>query len=623
MALAAEDIAELASEFEELTVAGLADAAALARVGESAETSAASLARMGAPLRDTESQFKAASGAADGFKPAVLNAGQSASGAAKAFDHLKGKAGELVEGLVPTTGATGALAGALEALGPQGKAVAVVLSVLATIVIGLASKLWELTKAAVAISQEQDALEATFGALSGLDGKALDGLVDSVSELAASLPFAEGRVQVWAKSLLAAGKQGDALEQSIRAVAAATALMGDQGGAAAETLIKRFAMMAATGQKVKLDRRIMTALAEAGVSAQTLAAELGVPVEQLGKMQLEAGKLGESFEKALMKKGVGALATMSLTWKSITGKLGDAWDDLFEKLGPAVQPLMTAIRDFFSEFSAGTTLQSGAKSVFVSFFTTILGWATRAMRAIHIGFLELQIAALKAYVWAAPLVRLMRDIWTNAVVLRGIKTILMLLAAPFVLLAGAVVLVVTALVALGTAATIAWSFVAAGAAYAMGIIRDAPKILSDFGARAGEIGRDFIAGLVRGIASGVGAVVDAVKGVAKSAEEAFTSFFGIRSPSTKMKGHGRQLPAGGAEGVEENAVVLEKAMDGMWQVPSPKGKGQRGGGGGRGKLADTISIVFQGRASEFDEFREKAEQWLEQLAAGGPEPETT
>jgi hypothetical protein len=85
---------------------------------------------------------------------------------------------------------------------------------------------------------------------------------------------------------------------------------------------------------------------------------------------------------------------------------------------------MRDVRDFFAEFSAGETLQQGAKSALTSFFQTVLGWATKAMHAVHVGFLEIQIGALRVYIFAAPLVRLMRELWSNALVLRGFKVLL-------------------------------------------------------------------------------------------------------------------------------------------------------------------------------------------------------
>lgn len=597
-------------------------------LNNSARTTADALGKVAGPIRDAKGRFvaagKAAGDAAKGIEDAaraveaVKPAASSASGAVnnlassviaglapawkqakkaggEALEHLRGKAVDLSQGMVPATGATGALAGALEAMGPKGKLAAVVLSVLAAVVTGLASQLWELTKTAIAVAQEKTALAETFaaiydGAKSGLE------VVDDLSEVAAKLPFDEDQVLGWGKAMMAAGKAGDELDQSLQAIAASAAIMRDNG-AAALAFSKRLQTAADVGEKIKLDKRMQRMLQETGVRAVELAKALGIPADKLSAMAIDAGKLGDAFEKGLIAKGGGALEAMSREWTSIMGRLKTSWGDLFEDQA-SVAPLMAAVRDFFSEFDAGGKLQSGAKSLLTSFFEVVLGWATRATRAIHIAFLEVQIAALRAYIWAAPLVRLFRDIYTNALVLRGLKVILYALVTPLVIILGAVGVVIAAFLALAAAAGVV-AGLATGA----------------FAAAAG-----FIAGLVDGIMAGADEVVDAVKHVASRALDAFTGFFQIKSPSRVMQRQGRQLPAGTAKGIEEGEGEVQRAMDDS--APRPGRARGRGATGGRGKLADTINITFAGRMSEFDEFTEKIEQWLERQAAGGPEPET-
>lgn len=534
--------------------------------------------------------------------------------AAAAMSSLAGSATNLVEGLTPTSGALGAVSGALRAMGPVGLAAAAAIGVLVAVVGGAAVALHGLLVEAIAISQEKDALAETFaavidGAESGMDA------VNELSDVAGKLPFAEDKVLGWAKSMGAAGKSGEELVQSLNAIAASAAIMQDNG-AAAEAFSKRLQTAADAGEKIKLDRRMQRMLSETGVRATELAKALGVPADKLSSMAIDAGKLGDAFEKALIVKGAGALEKMSLTWGSITGKLRDAWGDLFEDLGPLVQPLMREIQSFFAEFSAGTTLQSAAKSGLTSFFATVFSWATRTTRTLHIVFLEIQIGALKAYIFLAPVVRIMRAIATNAEFLRGIKAI-------FIGIAGAIGLVV-AILAINVASFVAfWAAVAfvLGAMvgrffYVIGVITGFVSALIS-GGKEGALG--FVRGLVEGIRGGASMVAEAVKELASGAVGAFTSFFQIRSPSRLMKAHGRQLPAGAADGVDEGAIQLEKSMDGVWEMPKKKGVGREGGG--RGKLADTVTIIFQGRAEEFDDFRAQMEAWLDQQEAAGPEAE--
>lgn len=548
--------------------------------------------------------------------PAVLNTGKAAGAAARGLDSLKQSATQALDRLKPTSGVLGAITTALENMGPKGKAAALILGVVVAVVTAGARAFWSLTEAAVAFSQEKDALAETFAAITDGAKSGLD-VVNDLSDVAAKLPFDEGKVLGWGKAMAAAGKSGDALVQSLNAIAASAAIMQD-GGAAALAFSKRLQTAADVGEKIKLDRRMQRMLAETGVRASELAKALGVAEDKLGSMQIDAGKLGDAFEKALIAKGGGALEKMSLTWTSIRGKLADAWGDLFEDLGPAVQPLMKAIRDFFAEFSAGTALQGAAKGAITSFFATVLGWAAKAVHALHVVFLEVQIGALKAYIVLAPLVRIFRAIMNNAEVLRGLKTIL-------VIIAGAIGLVVVAIAAVGATFLAVWTVISfvVGAistafSYVLGVVVGFVQSLAS-GGTAGAKG--FIAGIVSGIKSGIGMVADAVKQLATGAVDAFTGFFQIKSPSRLMHKHGEQLPAGAAEGVDDGAVELEQSLDGMWEVP--KAKRREGGKRSPTRIVHVDTINFHGRADEFDDFRAKAERWLEELAFGGDEQEAT
>lgn len=539
-----------------------------------------------------------------------------AKGSAQAMNALGQSASNAVDRLTPTSGVLGTISEVLSAMGPKGRAIALVLAAIVTVATAAAAAIWALVTATVRLSQEKDALAETFGALGDgtRTGRELLGTID---DIAARLPFAESKTHAWGKALLAVGKQGPELERSIVAVASATALMGAEGGRAAENLIKRFALMADTGQKVTLDRRLLSGLAEAGVSAKALADQLGVAPEKLGKMKLDADKLGEAFERAVIAKGAGSLQRMSLTWTSISAKIGDAWEDLFEDMGSAVDPLMTAVRDLFSEFFTGATLQKGTKSILVDVLSTILGWATRAIRAIHAGFLELQIGALKAYIMFAPLIAVLKMVLTNAEFLRGVKTILVIVAAAIGLVVVAAGVMGAAFAAATGLAVTAFGAIQGAIMWVIGVIVGFVQAMIAGGQEGGS---GFITGLIEGIKTGATAVANAVSDVAKNAEAAFTGFFEIRSPSRKMKRHGRQLPAGAAEGADEGAIQLEKSIGDMWQMPRESRGARRGGA--RSKRAETINnFYFQGTRDDFDAFRANIEKWLDQQEAAGPEPE--
>jgi hypothetical protein len=505
-----------------------------------------------------------------------------------AMGKLGGSFGKMVSEAAPADGIMGKVTAALSALGPEGQAVAAVLQIVTTVVLGLVVALTDLAKTAIAVSQEKDALASTFAALGqgAQDGYAL---VDSVSALAAALPFAEGQVLSWAKALMAAGIQGKAMEQGVQAIASATALMGREGGAAAETLIKRFAMAAETGAKLKLDRRMMMQLAAAGVSADTLAKALGVDASKLSTMAVDAAKLGDAMQKALVEKGAGALQNMALTWGSITAKLHDAWEDLFEDMGEFVRPFMNEVKELFAEFSAGASSQSIVKSVLMATFRELFAIATKVTHAIHLGFLQIEVALLKVAIAVAPFVKWLIAIYSNAAVLQGIKIMLIALIAPFVLIAAAIGIVVGAIGFLVGAVIAGVAMIGAGLAWIVGEVSN------------------FIAGIVSGIASGTGAVVAAVTKLASSALAAFKATLGIHSPSTVMRLQGQYMAAGTVQGLDAG-VPQVRAAAGRMAGAGAAGGAQGASSGRRGGMQVTFapgSIVIDGAGKSAGQITEE------------------
>ena len=76
-----------------------------------------------------------------------------------------------------------------------------------------------------------------------------------------------------------------------------------------------------------------------------------------------------------------------------------------------------------------------------------------------------------------------------------------------------------------------------------------------------QLGKDIIRGLINGIGSMAGALWDAAVNVAKSAFDGIKSFFGIHSPSRKMRDEvGKFIPSGIAVGIKANTKPLTDAM---------------------------------------------------------------
>jgi hypothetical protein len=515
--------------------------------------------------------------------------------------------------------------------------------------------LYSLAAAAVTLTQEKDALRATFDVFTGGHG---DALLEGIEDFASTLPFTADRLNALAKSMSTAVGTGDALRLALHAVASAEAIMGKSGAAAAEGLIKRFAMMAETGQKVKLDRRIMTQLAEAGVSVKALAAALGVAPEKLGQMSIAADELGTAMQKALVQNGSKALAVMGNTWGSISAKLKEGWDDAFEDLGDIVGPFMAQLRSLASEFFAGSIAGSGLKGVVRGVLTPAFEAATRVVRAMHIAVLEVQIAYLKAAIALRPVTEVLDKIGISggivnvimylvagtAIVLAVIFGVLALavtlVALPFILAAVAIYLVyvgITKLIALIGGAIANFdnlknkvSETGSGIASSIAnmVLRTAVA-LALLPLQAAQAGANFVLGLATAIANGVGTVAAAVKGLAQSALAALSGSGGFDSHSPSRKAHkiGTTVPGGLVQSFEEGEDDVDAAAEdvagagvgGLGKgLTRPRRGGKDTGGGGFNPTFNNCTFG----SMTMQEWRDMMSQWWAETRAEGPEPET-
>ena len=560
------------------------------------------------------------------LKQARANLGLIAPAAdpsAKALDSLGDSAQGAMQSMLPTTGVAGSLSKALQSMGPEGMAAAVALAVVTAVVAGLAVAFWELVKAAIQFSQEKDALVATFGALAG-GAKAGRAVVDAVEDIAASLPFAEDKVFAMAKSLMSAGIQGKALEAGIRAVAAATAIMGESGGAAAEKMIKQLAEGGEAASKMIKQiqaggPKAAKLLADMGLQSADLAKALGVTPEKLKTMTLTAEQVGKALETALVTKGAGAIEAMGLTWTSISGKLKDGIGDLFEDLGSAVQPFMGEVKALFAEFFKGSTTMKAAKGIITAVLTEVFAVGTKVVHALHLGFLMIQVAALNVAIAIAPIVLWLKAIVTSSAFLTVLKYTLGAIAVVLGIVAAAIAVVVAGVFLLLLPFVIVGAIIiglVAAWLYLWGVVIDfagsAISALSGWASAAVEAAGNFISGLVSKIANGSGVVIDAIKNLAGSAIDAFKGALGIASPSKVMMEMGLHTTAGLTEGLDAGTADVSDASASMGAAvidgaESSGGSGP-GGRGGSGSMQVTFaegSIVIDGAGKSAGEITEE------------------
>lgn len=523
------------------------------------------------------------------------------------------------------TGAADRAAEALGKLGPAGQAAGAALQALGVVAAATVGTLMTLAGVAVDAVQKLDLLRDSFAALAG-GAAAGRKLQESLERL--DLPFAPDQVRAWAATLEGAGVKGRALEERMKAIAAAQAtgaVFGKQWGNAAEEFFKK---MGAGGPEAD---ELLKKIQKGGMRGSEVLKNMGLDINALGGQaavaKMNAEQLNNAVTKALQNRGNVPLEDMALSLPVILAKAKEGILDLFSGLSGPVKALMTEVKSLFGEFSKGGGAAKGLKPLVTEVMSAILGWLKKGVQAAH----ELVQGFMGTKGAKGPFAEIGAAIHTVWSAVKGLFSALGMLnkGKPSGL----------------SSALSALVFIVKAVAASVGVMIDnatmAIAILSSLGDLASSAGdalsgmadaalsaaSNFVAGLVDGISAGASQVIAAVQGLASGALSAFTGALGIHSPSTIMLEHGEENIAGAAAtGVEAGTPRVAKAMQKMGEsepgVPKGgKGRGAQGDGGGGGER----HYHYHGPMSDYETFKKYvARYWeekeLEAGSAPGPQP---
>lgn len=562
-------------------------------------------------FRQANGQFASTSSVAGAaFGASMTGIGKAAHAAAGAISAVGAMAVSALTGKVPNatqamsalgdvmggaiTSSAGAASSALSKLGPEGAAAGAAIEGMAAIMSATVGTMTTLMGVAVEVVGTMGIMKDRFAALAGgaAGGKAVQDMIGHLN-----LPFATAEVNTWAQSLLGAGVKGKQLEDDVKAVAAATALMGESGGAAAMTLFKRL------GEGGPAADTLLRTFQKGGPKADKLLKEMGLSLKDIGGQaalsKMTAEQLHEALAKAMAKKGAGPLADMALTFPAILQHAQEGLRSLFGNLGGPVKAFMKSVSALFGEFNKGSPVIKQLRPMVTAVFTTLFSWATKAANVVR--------DVIKAFAGTGKpgmittLVNGLKAIFGNAMVLKGIVAIFKVIAVVI----GVVVAIVGALVA-------AFALAAAGVAGAAGMISDALSAIADIGGQ-----------IVDGLTSGLdpGAFVAKMAGMASAGLASFKSILGIASPSKVMLEHGEDDIAGAAAtGVDKGGDKMDAAMSGLGAPPKGKAASASKGKSSKGSGGDTYNFYYSGPADEAPSFFEQANQWLQTMRDEAPEP---
>lgn len=556
-----------------------------------------------------------ASGSLGKFTNSITNSTRASSKSSGMLKSVSKVAMAMGTSMLMTGGPIGKVAGALTRLGPAGQVAGAALLVVTAVVEGTVGALMSMASAAIDVVQQRSKLLATFSALGGGAAQGAKTL-KVVDELATKLPFTTDVIAGWAQSLQSAGIQGSKLKAAVSAIASATALMGESGGAAAERMVKQ---LAEGGQaSTKLMKQIQEGspksakmLAAMGLQVKDVAAAAGMTESAFKKAHLSADQMSKAVEKALEKKGAGPLAEMGQTFPVIFSKVKEGAMGLFEKLGPAVKPFMAAVQKLFAQFNKGSPIFKALQPIVTQVFGTLFKYATMAVTAVS-KFIKSNVNAksiggvwnsIKAAIKTVgdalrPIGVKFMAIVHNAATMKVIKTIFTLIAGAvlaaiyvFAYLIGVSLDVIGAIMSFFGAVVDGASWLVASASSVLSAVSDfvdgAVDSLGDLASGATDAASDFVDGLVGGIEAGAGQVIAAVAGLASSALASFKSILGIASPSKVMAKMGGHFSAGTAQGIDagadkvgDSAAALGGVAAGGAAGGMSKGGASAGGKGG-------------------------------------------
>lgn len=488
------------------------------------------------------------------------------------------------DGLSALAGVAGGLPGIL----------ASVVAAITGLVAGLLAAGVAIAKFALFAADSKRTLVLQMEALLGTRSAATE-LVDTIDDLASSGVVSGEALEGLARGLAAAGFKGKGLSDALKGLYTVSAAAGEGAASKIQGLYEK---IQAAGGRFK-------------VTAKTLA---GTGLEGVLKPGIvTAEKLGQAiktrFGDVASKQALG----LSAQFQALKHNLGELFEDI------KIDSFLAGLKSVTELFSQNTASGRALKAIFTGIFDVFFASASHVFPLVKAFMQGIIIAALQIAIAMAPAYKAVKKFFDASdsgldmvaiftvlgevavpLVLAGftvLAAIVAAVAAPFVVLAGGVALVVGLFSAMYASAQ-------RSAAALLFFANNGIAAIEAFASSAAGAAGEFISGLVDGITSGAANVIQAVKRLAQQALGAFKTTFGISSPSKVMAQQGKYLGQGAEQGLRSMAPRVGAAMTAM---ASPKATPAGGVGGSKGMVIDVggITIVLQGATGDPTELENK------------------
>jgi hypothetical protein len=291
-----------------------------------------------------------------------------------------------------TEGAAG-LAEGLDAVNPiLGESVAGVIK-LAGSVAGLTV---EVATFALEVTNTNDRIRATFGALGGAG--AGNEMLGMLNELSTRLPQSREQLADWSKEIEALGITNiDSVRAQVVALASAQAIMGDSGAQAYMKLTEKIRLAEEGTGRLKLSERKLESVFRAGADVSDVARRMNLSVLQLQR-RLEAGTInardfGEALESSLMDRGQAPLEVMMRSLDAMKRKGMETFAHLFDDID--TKPLTDAILSVIDLGDQGEPSGQALKDGITSGVNGIIKEFAHLVTQGEILFLKLELGWIK------------------------------------------------------------------------------------------------------------------------------------------------------------------------------------------------------------------------------------
>ncbi len=471
---------------------------------------------------------------------------------------------------------------------------------------------------AIKSSEAKNAAISLYNALGQgkITGEAVDDMLDG---LRASTGLTKDSLGPMTEAFLRMGITGEDALKGLTVAAASAEALGKGGAAAFTKLYQQADTAAETGSKLSIPyKKLEAQLIATGLNVDDLASQMGMSGAKL-TAGLKAGtvdarKFGDALQDAVTKKGVGPMATLANSSANLGKLLQEYLGDLFEDLGKDIAPFMGEVKSLFSILDSKANPSGQAlKSGIGAFFKQVFASATVVVPMVKHFLLDVIIYGLKAYIALKPIVAAIIGIGQNATAMKIVTTIFTSLAivagvvaVAFGVVAAAVLVVVAILVGLQVA-------IVAAVGYMLGFVADVSQALAGWVASGATVAGDFVQGLVDGIKSGTGIVIDAVTALGGSALKGIKDTLGIASPSKKMHALGVHGGEGLAGGFDASAGDVGNAAGDMGNVAvastadAVAGNARSSGGGSPSGASVTVNceITVNGAGKSAEEITDE------------------